>query len=308
MARLHWHDLPARVRDAITDIAGAPVASAVSQPGGFSPRSADRLLLADGRRVFAKAVSSAQDPQSPAIHRREIARASALPPSAPAPRLLGSYDDGEWVALVLDDVHARHPTEPWTMADLAACLDALDRLADSGTPSPLSAAGDAADELRGDFAGFDRIAADPTGVTASALDHLGELRDLATPAADVVDGDTLVHLDIRSDNLLIEPTGRVVIIDWPWACTGADWLDTLTLLLNAEFIGCADADVDALVATTPRLGGVPTETVDAVLAGFCAFFLDAARRPPPPGLPTLRAFQLAQGESTLAWLGRRRGW
>ena len=308
MARLQWLELPARVRDAITDIAGAPVASAVSQSGGFSPGSADRLLLADGRRVFAKAVSTSQDPQSPGIHRREIARASALPPSAPAPRLLGSYDDGEWVALVLEDVDARHPAEPWTAADLAACLDALDRLADSCTPSPLAEVASAADELRGDFAGFDRIAADPTGVAASALDHLDELRNLAARAADAVDGETLVHLDIRSDNLLIEPSGRVVIIDWPWACTGADWLDTLTLLLNAQFVGCADIDADALVATTPRLSGVSDEIVDAVLAGFCAFFLDAARRPAPPGLPTLRAFQLAQGVSTLAWLGRRRGW
>ncbi len=194
------------------------------------------------------------------------------------------------------------------MADLAACLDALDRLADSCTPTPLAEAGSAGEELRADFAGFERIAADPTGVAASALDHLDELRGLASAAADAVTGETLVHLDIRADNLLIEPSGRVVIIDWPWACTGAEWLDTLSLLLNAQFIGCGDCDPDALVATTPRLAGVPADNVDSVLAGFCAFFLDAARRPSPPGLPTLRAFQLAQGESTLAWLGRRRGW
>ena len=31
-------------------------------------------------------------------------------------------------------------------------------------------------------------------------------------------------------------------------------------------------------------------------------------RPPPPGLPTLRPFQAAQGEVALAWLRRRTGW
>jgi len=308
MPRVQWSDLPSAVRDAIAGIAGAPVVSAASQPGGFSPGSADRLLLADGRRVFAKAVSSAQDPQSPLIHRREVSRASALPPDAPAPRLLGSYDDGDWVALVLEDVEGRHPVEPWTAADLLACLDALDRLAATCTPNPMTDAESAPDTLRGMFAGFERIAADPTGVAGPVVDRLAELRELAFGSADAVAGQTLVHLDIRADNLLIEPSGRVVVIDWPWACTGADWLDTLTLLVNAEFLGCADADVDALVAGSPRLAGVPADTVDAVLAGLCAYFFDAARNPSPPGLPTLRAFQLAQGEATFRWLGRRRGW
>ncbi|HET9127325.1 MAG TPA: phosphotransferase, partial [Propionibacteriaceae bacterium] len=272
MPRVQWSDLPPAVRHAIAGIAGAPVVSATSQPGGFSPGSADRLLLADGRRVFAKAVSSAQDPQSPHIHRREISRASALPPDAPAPRLLGSYDDGDWVALVLEDVEGRHPVEPWTAADLLACLDALDRLAGTCTPTPMTDAESAPDTLRDMFSGFERIAADPPGVAAPVLGRLADLRELASRSADAVAGQTLVHLDIRADNLLIEPGGRVVVVDWPWACTGADWLDTLSLLVNAEFLGCVDADVDTLAATSPRLAGVPTDTVDAVLAGFCAYF------------------------------------
>jgi len=213
MPRLLWPELPPTVRDAIGEIAGAPVVSALSQPGGFSPGSADRLALADGRRVFAKAVSSGQDPQSPEIHRREILRAGALPPDAPAPRLLGAYDDGDWVALVLEDVEGRHPAEPWTTPDLTACLEALDRLAETCTPNPMPDAETAPDKLREMFAGFERVAADPTGVHPGAFDHLAELRALASGAADAVAGDTLVHLDIRADNLLIEPDGRVVIID-----------------------------------------------------------------------------------------------
>jgi hypothetical protein len=30
--------------------------------------------------------------------------------------------------------------------------------------------------------------------------------------------------------------------------------------------------------------------------------------PPPPGIPTVRAFQAAQGEVALAWLKERLGW
>lgn len=46
----------------------------------------------------------------------------------------------------------------------------------------------------------------------------------------------------------------------------------------------------------------------AVLAGFAGFFGAFGRRPPPPGLPTVRAFQLAQHATTLAWVRRRTGW
>jgi len=35
---------------------------------------------------------------------------------------------------------------------------------------------------------------------------------------------------------------------------------------------------------------------------------DATRRPPPPGLPTVRAFQQAQLDVTLDWLRMRTGW
>jgi hypothetical protein len=41
-----------------------------------------------------------------------------------------------------------------------------------------------------------------------------------------------------------------------------------------------------------------------VVAGF---FTRQALLPPPPGLPTLRAFQRAQGEVARAWLARRAG-
>jgi len=37
-------------------------------------------------------------------------------------------------------------------------------------------------------------------------------------------GDTLLHADIRADNLLITSRDPVVI-DWPWACRGAAFVD-----------------------------------------------------------------------------------
>jgi len=37
-------------------------------------------------------------------------------------------------------------------------------------------------------------------------------------------------------------------------------------------------------------------------------FTRQALLPPPPGLPTVRAFQAAQGQVARAWLAARTGW
>jgi len=48
--------------------------------------------------------------------------------------------------------------------------------------------------------------------------------------------------------------------------------------------------------------------VTVLLAAICGFFVSRSLDPPPPGLPTLRSFQAAQGAVALNWLRRRTGW
>jgi hypothetical protein len=47
-----------------------------------------------------------------------------------------------------------------------------------------------------------------------------------------------------------------------------------------------------------------TDEVIPLVAAMAGYFAERARLPDPPGLPTVRAFQRAQGEVTLAWLRR----
>jgi hypothetical protein len=90
---------------------------------------------------------------------------------------------------------------------------------------------------------------------------------------------------------------------WPWACLGPAWLDTVGLLVNVNLYG--GHDVDALLA---RYAGDPEpDDVTGVLAGLAGYFVDAARQPPARGLPTMRAFQRAEGLATLALLRTRLG-
>jgi hypothetical protein len=298
--RIGWDDLPVPVRDAVEKILGAPVVDAVSQSGGFSPGTADRVRTADGRRAFVKAVSAAQNERSPVMHRQEAKVTAGLPAGVPAPRLLGCYDEGEWVALVLEDVPGRHPVTPWVRGELDAVFSTLDSLARWSGAERLDI-DSAAGLLGDDLAGWLRIDADPPPEldpwTASRMDQLCALSVRGIAA---LGGNALVHGDVRADNLLIRPDGTVVVVDWPWACRGPAWLDRLLLLVNVRLFG--GHDCTALLTECAAATGADPADLVAVLVGVAGFFADITRQPPPPGLPTVRAFQRAQADAVLSWL------
>lgn len=306
--RTPWEALPVAARDAVAEVLGEPVVEAVTQSGGFSPGVAARVTTAKGHRAFVKAVSAHANPDSPGIHRHEARNAAALPAEVPAPRLLGTYDDGTWVALVFEDVVGRQPHVPWRNGELEAVLDAVGELSRTLTPAPI-AAQPLVESLTGNFRGWQRMI--DQGDTGEGLDpwavrHLPRLAELAARWADSAVGDTLAHCDLRADNMLLTADGRVVFVDWPHARSGAaPWFDLLLLLPCVRAQGGPDPET---VFTAHPLGrDADPDGVTATLAAFAGFLTENSRRPPVPGIPTLRPFQRAQGDAALEWLRTRIG-
>lgn len=164
-------------------------------------------------------------------------------------------------------------------------------------------------ELASAFTGWSNIrAADQIEilppVARTRLDHLEWLTESAAAA---VDGDYLVHLDFRSDNVLIDAAGKAWMIDWPWAGVGCRWLDGLTFLVDARMHE-SGIDTEKILATHPLFADTTDQDIDVVLSGWTSYFFDAARRPAPLNMPTIRAFQLDEGMAGLAWLSERLGW
>jgi aminoglycoside phosphotransferase (APT) family kinase protein len=308
--RLAWADAPAWLRDEVAARLGGPVAEAVTQPGGFSPGLAVRLRLADGRRAFVKAVGPDPNPDSADIHRSEARTMAALPRSAPAPRLLWSLERHGWVALAFEDVDGVHPALPWRPDELRRVLDMVADLAATLTPAPPSLP-PMAERLHDTFTGWRRLAAasaaghDLAGLDPWAVRRLQRLADLEAGWPAATEGKTLLHLDLRADNLLLTPT-RVVAVDWPYASAGAPWVDLLLLLPSVTMQG--GPDPEPTFAAHPVATGADPAAVTAALAAFAGFLLEGARLPPPPGLPTLRAFQLGQAVVALDWLRLRSRW
>lgn len=308
--RIGWEGIPERVLALVESWLGSRIVSSLSQPGGFSPGVAARIRTEDGRRVFVKAIGPEPNPESPEFHRREIRIASALPESVPAPRLLWSYDEGDggWVALLFEDVEGRNPALPWLPADLNRVLDALAVLSDLLTPSPLPAGVvESASKWSVVNGRYWELARElpPERLDDWSRRHLRDLARLEAEAAPSVAGDTLLHLDIRADNLIITPE-RVLIVDWPSARVGAAWLDVVFFAPSVAMQG--GPHPEELIARHPVTGRAAPGAITAAIAAIAGFFTWNSLQPDPAGLPTLRAFQASQGVVARRWLAHRAGW
>ncbi len=297
--------MPGELRASVEAWLGSAVVEARTQHGGFSPGVAARLRCADDRRVFLKAVSSAVNPESPSIHRREALVTAAMPTAAPVPRLLEWWDreaDLGWVVLALEDIDGVQPTQPWEAQELARVLEAVDELGRSLTPSPVDARiARRAEEWEVMTAGFWRRIAErrPAGLDEWSARNARRLIAVEAGAAEAVKGETLLHCDLRADNILLTPE-RVWFVDWPWARIGAPWVDLAGMAPSVAMQGGPPAS-EFLAQTRIGQSATPDQ-----LAGFVAalagYFVWQSLQPAPPGLPTLRKFQAAQGVAAIEWL------
>lgn len=182
-------------------------------------------------------------------------------------------------------------------------LPAVRAFSTSVTPAPVGGLQSVQDRHRAVFNGWRRLASgdgDIERIDPWARDHLDRLAILEDGWEDAATGETLLHADLRADNILIDSAGSVWFVDWPWACVGAAFVDLVFLLPSIGLGGGPDP-----MTVVERYGLFEDADADAVLAVVAAvagFFQRSALDPPPQGLPNLRAFQQAQGDVAIRWL------
>ncbi len=305
MPRIEWTDLPDAVRARVERALRSTVVSHESQPGGWSPGTADRVVLETGRRAFVKAVHADLNPTSPDLHRRELAVLRGMPDRLPVPRLITGFEQSGWGVLVLDDVAGTHPSLPWRPKAFAAALDAVQEISDRLTPCPIPGLPAAFDRLEDDWRGFEKMRTvairdlDPWLEARIDELHLRALRSLTT-----LGGDTVCHGDLRADNLLMRPDGGYVVIDWAWACRGASWLDATLLTIELISGGTAAAfrEADAVLTRLASENGATTQALADCLVGATAYYTWHSRQPAAEGMPDLRTYQRRLGDALTGWL------
>ena len=196
------------------------------------------------------------------------------------PRVLG-FEDGPVPLLVLEDLVDAYWPPPWREGDVELVLATLAEVSSvHASLPPLEQEND-----------WRAIAADPAPFLATGLRDAGwlerNLPDLiaAADTAPLV-GDSVIHCDVRSDNLCIKD-GRCILVDWNHARVG-----------NPKF------DIAFWAPSLTLEQGPPPESlgVDELAVPVAGFFAARAGLPAPAGAPTVRAFQRAQAAVALDWL------
>lgn len=298
-----WSELPPAVRDWVQDEVGAPVVWAISERSGYTPGFAARLRLGDGRRVFSKVAGWGLEWLLES-YAKEAAKRRTLPAAVPAPTMILDartvIDDLDWQLLIFEEIAGRPPHRPWTQDEVEIAVRAVETAAEALTPAPV---GYPWQPLSAELGG---ISPDKEMmITERFGDHADELRELVGGFGDLCDGSTLVHADLRDDNLIIGTDGRGWIVDWTFPLLGRPWVDLVTLLISVRGDGL---DADAILEASPLVGPEDKDGIDSLLADLALYYAIMSGGPEPDGSPYLREHQRWSGIVVTDWLAERRGW
>lgn len=208
------------------------------------------------------------------------------------PNVLGFSDDGVRPVLALEDLSGADWPPPWTDDRVAAVLDTLSAIHRTAPPDHLSPKG------LDDVLDWQVVADDSQPFLALGLCSADWLRAalpalLAASADAPIAGASLIHLDIRSDNVCFRDD-RALVIDW-----------------NHATVANPDLDVVFWLPSLHSEGGPPPESVLAnipeLAAWVAGFFCARAGGDPIPEAPHVRPLQLKQARTALPWAARSLG-
>ncbi|WP_433369155.1 phosphotransferase [Streptosporangium sp. CA-115845] len=239
----------------------------------------------------------------------EAATSSGLPATAPAPRLRWYGASAEWIVLIFDDLDGRHPDLSQGSADVPAVVTAVSSMVELLTPSPLSDLPSVSTTRVSLLHGWrELVVCPPADLGGWERRHLRDLSELETHWAQHADGSTLVHGDIRPDNMIIA-TGEVVfVVDWAQPSLGAAWQDIADLVPHMIMAGHSPVSAEKTLIGVPAWDFAPPEVITSYAASFAGYWTGMSRQPAPPGVPNLRAYQRRAAAAAIAWTMYRTGW
>ncbi len=272
----------------LASIVGATPLEWIARAGGYSTADRFTVELDDGRRVFVK---SAEAEHMARWIRREHEVYSSLRGSF-IPQLIGFDDDGVRPLLIIEDLSHADWGTGWTAERIDLVRAALAELSACAPPPNTRPARETFADL---FGRWHKVAENPEPFLSLGLrsrEWLEERLPALVAAADAVpaDGDALVHLDVRSDNLCTDGR-RGVLVDWNWLSLGSPEFDLAGWACSLALEG----------------GPPPWEFLPGAreLAAFLAGVWGAiAGLPPPETAPTVREFQKRQLAVALDWIDR----
>ncbi len=273
----------------IARITGGTPRAWVRRTGGYSPAERWVATLPDGSTVFAKIATT------PLIAGwlRQEARIYAEIHARCMPSIAAFEDDPERPMLLMEDLTYAHWPPPWSWANVEAVRAMLAEVAAIPAPDFLPKASESIFQTG---AHWQEVSRNPQPFLSLGLCDAAWL-DAALPALLAAEssvdltGETVVHLDVRSDNLCFADEDEPVLIDWSHAARGPGKLDVAFWLPSLQFEGGPAPE-----SILPHEPGYA-----ALLSGF---FAARAGLPIIPTAPFVRRVQKEQLSTAFPWAVR----
>ena len=269
----------------IEALIGSRVESHVRAEGGYTP--AARLVCRTANGSFF--VKAGATPLTCSFLRREAHVYGAI--DGPfVPRVVAWEDHEAAPILVTEDLSHAHWPPPWDTARIGRALAQVEAM--HSTTVDL----DPFAEVYGQAGrGWRTVAADPEPFLSLGFAD-GDWLDVALPIlVDYeqrcpIDGDSLTHFDLRSDNMCMTDD-RVLFIDWNCACLGNSRLDLGFWLPSLAYEG--GPAPDTILPDAPEVAAVVT-----------GYFAANAGLDKIPDAPRVRVVQRQQLVTGLPWVVR----
>ncbi len=282
------------LRRRIEALLGRAVIAATPVHRGYTPAERWVVHLDGGSSAFAKTGADSETSAVATWLRREHEAYERVHADF-MPRMLGWDDRDERPLLLLEDLGGATWPPPWDPQRVEAVLATLEQVAAS--PAPESAPSLEAGQ-RSRLSGWLRVAEDPRpflglGLVTGAWLERGLPALIEAGQRAILEGDRLVHFDVRSDNLCIRD-GRAMLLDWPGYARGTELFDRASWLPSLWREGGP-----APWTLLPDSQGLAT-----LLAGY---FAGQAGVPAIPTAPRVRTVQWEQLQAALPWAARELG-
>jgi len=270
-------------------VLGARIVAARPALGGYTVAERWIVELEDGSSVFVKC---ATDADTAGWLEEELKAYRAIEADF-MPRLYGWGEAGRPL-MILQDLSAASWSWDWSDESVRRVLELLGRVGGTPAPSELKPLTDMAQ----DFTGWREIAEAPEDFLRLGLVDAAWLKRCLPALIDAeasarLEGEALVHVDVRSDNLCALGE-RTYLVDWNWARRGNPAFDLVAWLpsLHAEG-GPAPWDI---TLAEPEL-----------ISAIAGLFAVRAPKPPHKQGPAIRQLQLRQLRAALPWVIRALG-
>lgn len=267
----------------VEKITGAKPVSSRPINSGYTLAERWVMQLDNGISVFVKVATDTDT----SIWLRDEAKVYNRVRADFLPNIIG-WEDGEFPIMALEDLSAGEWTSNWTPEHIKRVVGVIEKLAATKAPTDLPSLADFAPKLTG----WQEVETDPTpflGLGLVSAEWLqASLPALVQAEKNMkLEGDSLVHLDIRSDNICFYGD-RTLLVDWNWAHRG-----------NSKF------DLIFWLPSLCKEGGPPpwefTLDEPEFIAAVAGYFAARAPRPPHAHTKAIRQLQLDQLKVALPW-------